>query len=818
MKKGAIRLFGVLLALSLASYAQAVEEQSSSKPTKLWEKSFSKGQTKVINSAIQTGDGGLLVVGWARSQNSGEKDAWAIRVDRDGNELWERTFGGEGEDAANSVIQTADGGFVIVGKTRSKGEGRYDAWIVKLDKAGNLVWDRTFGGADFDGANSVIQTEDGGFLVVGYTLSWGAGGKDAWVIRLDRSGQKLWEKVFGGRWDDAAYSAAQTADGKFLIAGVRSRSSGSGILNLVPEEDVWLIMVDDDGDEIWEKTYGGKDDDGAISVISTRDGGFLVTGYTESIGPAGRNGWVIKVDKDGNKLWDKVFSKWTEATSAIQVPDGRFIVVGATTTFFEVEAGWVTGLDENGSQIWVESFRGKEPRRVVQTDAISFAIAGRGKEGAWVVKFKCSCGKPLSDFGYSKVISGELVKVWDKTIGGEGDDAVYSVIRTVDGNFLAVGSTSSKGAGKSDAWVVKFDGKGNVVWDKTFGGADFDGANSVVETGDGGFLVVGYTFSKGAQGDAWVMKLDERGNLIWDKTFGSEGADSATSIVKAEDGGFLVVGTTKSRKGKDSDVLVVKLDREGSKKWSKIFDGCSVWRKTFGECFDENSPGIDDSPSSVIHTSDEGFLIVGETREPTQSIAWIIKIDKNGNKLWEKGLGDLKENWASSAVETQDGNFIVLINGYFKGMGYSSWLVKLDKDGNEIWNKTIFLKERPSTELLSIIPSGRRKFLTVGRVYTGKENDWDAVIVKLDEKGNNLQEGSFGGKEFDSANSAVQIREGEFIVVGYKGSDAWIFKLVEKTLKTGERQEKIPLLNDILEQDKKIKKIFKTVVKFLISS
>jgi len=782
MKRGAIRLLGVLLALSLASSAQAVEEQSSSKPTKLWEKSFGRGQIKVVNSAVRTGDGGLLVVGWTRSPSSGEEDAWAIRVDRDGNELWERTFGGDGEDAANFVIQTADGGFLIVGKTRSKGEGRYDAWIVKLDEAGNLVWDRTFGGADFDEANSVIQTRDGGFLVVGYTLSWGAGGRDAWIIRLDGSGRKLWERVFGGEWDDTAYSAAQTADGKFLIAGVRSRSSGSGILNLVPEDDVWLIMVDDDGDEIWEKTYGGKDDDGAFSVISTKDGGFLVAGYTESIGSAGRNGWVIKLDEDGNKLWNKVFSKWTEATSAIQVPDGRFIVVGSTTALFKTEAGWVTELDENGSQIWTESFKGKEPRSVVQTDATSFAVAGRWKSGAWIAKFKCSCGEPLLDFDYSKVgIYGELVKVWDKTLGGEGDDAVYSVIQTADGNFLAVGSTSSKGAGESDAWVVKFDGEGNVLWDKTFGGADFDGANSVIQTRDGGFLVVGRTFSKGAGGeDAWVMKLDEGGNLIWDETFGGRKGDVANFVIQTKDGGFLVVGATRSGKTGDNDLWIVRLDGKGNLMWERAFDGSKVWGEDVKELFG-SSVEVNDSGYSAVETEDGGFLIVGETALPTaESIAWVIRVDGKGRELWEKHLGDMRENWASSVVKTADGNFVVLCSGYFKGMGYSSWLVKLDENGGKVWDKPILLREGSSTLLSTLVPTKDGNFFAVGETYAGEEKNWDAIAVKLDEGGSTLREGRFGGKELEGASSAVQARDGGLVVVGHKGKDAWLFKVVEK--------------------------------------
>jgi len=360
---------------------------------------------------------------------------------------WDKTFGGSDGDDAESIIQTSDGGYIVAGDTESKGAGGKDAWVIKLDKYGNKKWDKTFGGKDFDGANSITQTSDGGYIVAGDTNSKGAGEYDAWVIKLDKNGNTEWDKTFGGSSYDEAESIIQTSDGGYIVAGFTG-SKGAG------SWDTWVIKLDKNGNKEWDKTFGGSDSDGANSIAQTSDGGYIVAGWT------GDDVWVIKLDKNGNKEWDKTFggSDKDEAYSIVQTSDGGYIVAGYTDSKGGDDDAWVIKLDKNGNE------------------------------------------------------------EWDKTFGGNFLDDANSIAQTSDGGYIVAGYTRSKGAGGDDAWVIKLDKNGNKKWDKTFGGSDWDKANSVIQTSDGGYIVAGDTESKGAGGDdAWVIKLDKNGNLRGEK-------------------------------------------------------------------------------------------------------------------------------------------------------------------------------------------------------------------------------------------------------------------------------------------------------------
>ena len=231
---------------------------------------------------------------------------------------WNRSFGGSAVDRAYSLIQTTDGGYAVAGFTRSYGAGGADFWLIKLDRQGNKVWDKTFGGSAADEAYSLIQTTDGGYAVAGRTVSYGAGGGDFWLIRLDRQGNKVWDKTFGGSKYEWAYSLIQTTDGGYAVAGV-TRSYGEG------KEDFWVIKLDSRGNKVWDKTFGGSKNDRAYSLIQTTDGGYAVAGITYSYrGASDDDFWVIKLDSKGNEVWDKTFdgSKYDKVNSLIQTNDG----------------------------------------------------------------------------------------------------------------------------------------------------------------------------------------------------------------------------------------------------------------------------------------------------------------------------------------------------------------------------------------------------------------------------------------------------------------------------------------------------------------
>ena len=206
---------------------------------------------------------------------------------------WDRIYGGNNSDWAKSLIQTTDGGYAVAGSTYSYGAGDADFWVIKLDHQGNTIWDKTYGGSDSDWAQSLIQTTDGGYMVAGWTRSKGAGGYDFWVIKLDHQGNMVWDRAYGGSDIDWAQSLIQTTDGGYAVAGL-TNSKGAGAA------DFWVIKLDHQGNMVWDRTYGGSDIDGAYSLIQTTDGGYAVAGETLSKGAGKSDLWVIKLDAQGN--------------------------------------------------------------------------------------------------------------------------------------------------------------------------------------------------------------------------------------------------------------------------------------------------------------------------------------------------------------------------------------------------------------------------------------------------------------------------------------------------------------------------------------
>nr|QNR61645.1 hypothetical protein GZ37B2_69 [uncultured archaeon GZfos37B2] len=355
--------------------------------------------------------------------------------------------------------------------------------MVCAETAPEEVWSKTFGGTDDDVASSVQQTSDGGYIIAGSTGSYGAGSDDFWLVKTDSDGNKVWDKSFGGTDDDVARSVQQTSDGGYIIAG----STGSYD---VGGTDVRLVKTDSNGNKVWDKTYGGSGGDLADSVHQTSDGGYILAGSTGSYDTGDWDVWLVKTDFNGNKVWDKTFggTATDSANSVQQTSDGGYILAGHTGYY------------------------------------------GTGEYDFWLVK-----------------TDSDGNKVWDKSFGGTDEELASSVHQTSDGGYILAGSTGSYDAGDWDVWLVKTDSSGNKQWDKTFSGTDDDWAFSVRQTSDGGYILAGYTESYGAGSrDLWLVKTDSDGNKVWDKTFGGTSHDWALSVQQTSDGGYILAGLTHS--------------------------------------------------------------------------------------------------------------------------------------------------------------------------------------------------------------------------------------------------------------------------------
>ena len=316
--------------------------------TVAWQNTYGGGAAEWAYSIQQTSDGGYIVAGVTGSFGANLENVWVLKLNADGSVAWQNTYGGPNSDWAHSIQQTSDGGYIVAGQTGPYGTGNADLWVLKLNAVGTIEWQKTYGGSGDDVVNSVQQTSDGGYILAGYTSSFGAGNSDVWVLKLNADGSVAWQNTYGGLDEDLANSVQQTSDGGYIVAG-RTKSFGAG------NEDFWVLKLNSDGSltgpNAWQKTYGGPNSDWAYSIRQTSDGGYIAGGGTYSFG-AGQNAWVLKLNALGTVEWQKTYignnEEW--AKSIEQTSDGGYIVAGTTYSF---GAGnwdaWVLKLDSNGN-------------------------------------------------------------------------------------------------------------------------------------------------------------------------------------------------------------------------------------------------------------------------------------------------------------------------------------------------------------------------------------------------------------------------------------------------------------------------------------
>ncbi|MCK4397010.1 T9SS type A sorting domain-containing protein [candidate division WOR-3 bacterium] len=364
--------------------------------------------------------------------------------------LWTRTYGGNDIDWGHSIQQTSDGGYIVAGYTASFGVGAWDVYLIKTNAQGDTIWTKTYGGPYAEWGCSVQQTSDSGYIVAGWTKSYGAGSYDVYLIKTDANGDTLWTKTYGGTGDDRGRSVQQTLDGGYIIGGVWSDNTGGSI---------YLIKTDEDGDTLWTKTYGDTVE--CWSVQQTTDSGYIVAGYSYGV-------YLMKIDEDGDSLWTRNYGETVGARgySVQQTFDGGYIIAG-WIGFPNIDV-YIIKTDVDGDSLWAKIYGGSNydwAWEVQQTLDLGYIVVGLtqsfGSRGVNVYLIKTdSLGDTL----------------WTRVLGGEGGDGGYSVQQTLDGGYIIAGFTDSFGAGMQDVYLIKTNpfsllspnGGDVLFWDSTY--------------------------------------------------------------------------------------------------------------------------------------------------------------------------------------------------------------------------------------------------------------------------------------------------------------------------------------------------------------
>ena len=346
------------------------------------------------------------------------------------------------------------------------------------------VWQKSYGGDDTDKAAGVVALENGDVAVVGSCKSFAANQSDICVTRVDAAGKTVWRKMLGGKNVDIAAGISRAADGSLLVVGT-SRS-----FSAKRDRDIYVAKLSLDGRGIWQNTFGGERAEYGRAIAGTDDGGAVVAGETESFGNGYRDILIVKIDKEGKMLSEKLVGGTKEelARGMTRTRDGNLVLVGS-----------------------------REVDRAGDSDFFVLKMDQSGK------------------------------KIWARTYGGEYEDILNGVTATLDGGIVAAGSTRSWGSSQTDLTVLKFSKEGKLIWHKIYGYKRYDFANAVTVTREGDFIIAGGTDSMG-EGvyDIYILALDRNGELFWSGLYGGRNTDIAYGVTRSSDGSIVVVGESDS--------------------------------------------------------------------------------------------------------------------------------------------------------------------------------------------------------------------------------------------------------------------------------
>ncbi|QMU29522.1 T9SS type A sorting domain-containing protein [Adhaeribacter radiodurans] len=775
-----------------------------SKVTKQWDKTFGGSVNDYFSASAPTLDGGYLLGGSSYSTKSGDKsevnkgdvncsfgpcyytseDFWLVKTDANGKKVWDKTLGGRGSDYLKVIISLPEGGYLLGGSSYSaagedkseNSRGYSDYWIVKIDLYGNKIWDKTFGGNNADDLEAIIATPDGGFLLGGTSFS-GMGSDKSDINRGENS------------------------------------------------SDYWIVKINRNGDKEWDKTFGGTHMDNLASIIATPNGDYLLGGSSNSLVSGDKtaannaqnlntyNFWVIKMDSQGNKKWDFTygFTNFDSYLTTIlfEPVSSQFILGGSTIGNSTGQTDYdylVANIDENGVENNIVAVGGKKNdflSTIAPTPEGNILIGGTSFSGAG--KDKSEENKGYED--YWLVCLKASKKIWDITLGGRDSDLLAAILPTPDGGYLLSGTSNStisgnkteNSQGSRDYWLVKlieaFPPVTSIT-DVRFGGTDHDNFTNFIKTGDNGYLLGGYSRSgqngdksQPSQGgfDYWVVKTNAAGQEIWNKRFGGTGNDYLNCFLQTPDGGYLLGGSSESGVGGDKtgvsrgdrDFWVVKISSTGEKEWDHTYGGSGF----------EDLRQIRQLPSGNFVLAGYSISPAGDDKSENSRGGydfWIVLLNSNGNKIADYRYGGNANDYLQDVLINPDGSLLL---GGTSLSGESSdktqpsqgssdyWIVKINAEGQILWDKSFGSSSEDNLSTIAAIDNhyllaGSSNSPEGGNKSQNSQGGKDFWILKVDNTGQKIWDKTYGGNQNEELRSVAIAVDGSLLLGGTSFSRA----------------------------------------------
>jgi uncharacterized delta-60 repeat protein len=749
---------------------------------------------------------------------------------------WIMTYGGSKNDSAWAIQRTTDGGYIVAGNTESFSVGYEDSdiWVLKLNPDGTVAWEKSYGGTISDSVNDVQQTTDGGYIVAGSSFSFGSGTLDAWLLKLDQFGTIIWQKSYGkpsgptcqggeGCWEEA-FSVQEThnpqgqSDG-YIVAG-RTDSYGGGGYNF------WVLKLNIDGSVAWQKTYDrlGYTDE-AMSIQQTPDGGYIVAGYSWSYDPVTQNididMWVLKLNLDGSVAWQKTYgaSGYEHAYSIRHThdqqenPDG-YVIVGESDSFGGGDWSiWVLKLNLNGSVAWQKTYtvadHGSRAKGIQQTADGGYIVAGE--------VYLPGMPPPPSSIWLLKLNPDGSI-AWDKTYSVGNDPVVRSIQQTTDGGYIVAVSQDN-----SDFLVLKLGENGEIPGCDLMGTAQVVVADTSASVSDSNAVpqdsssVPVDTNAVPQNTAAVIQRLCGVGpNLppvldpIGDKSV-NEG-QTLTFTVSATDpeGGLLTYSASNLPSGASFNPSTRTFT------WTPSYRQVGSYPNVVFTVTDQGTPQLSDSEAititvnrlpqeadewalklsgngarlySVQQTLDpernpDGYIAVGYVGT-SYSDYWVVRLNLDHTIAWQKTFDDGSAERAYTVLQTTDGGYIVGGSSYV-GTNFRTWILKLNSDGTVAWQKLYGGSEGEQVAIQQTADGGYIVGSTIGYVVNGTY--WTNYrVTKLDPDGTfawhkiySWWNGSWN--TYTVCQSIKQTTDGGYIVAGNTGNEIyggyiWVLKL-----------------------------------------